>query len=66
MELSQIISRIKILKVRIETQILTPSGGMNEEEKLSIEMWNPILTSWMNELEKIKEELRTYREGDAT
>lgn len=64
MELSQIISRIEILRARIETQILAPSRDMNEEEKLSIEARNSILRSWMDELEKIEDELRTYINGD--
>lgn len=64
MELSHIINRIVALRVRIETQILAPSDSMNEEEKLSIETWNPILKSWANELEKMKCELRIQGDGD--
>jgi len=59
-ELSSTIHKIKNLRERIEKQILTISGDMSEEEKLSVESWNPILKRWADELEKIEDELLVY------
>ena len=50
--------KIGELKTRINSQLILPSTDMTEEEKLTADVWNPILRSWLKELEEIENGLQ--------
>lgn len=50
--------KIGELKDRINSQIILPSRYTTEEEKLTADVWNPILRVWLKELEEIENELQ--------
>lgn len=57
-ELEFALRKIGELKNRINSQIILPSGDMDEEEKLTADIWNPILRAWLKELEEIENGLQ--------
>lgn len=50
--------KIGELKHRINSQIILPSRYSTEEEKSTADVWNPILRTWLKELEEIENELQ--------
>lgn len=57
-DLKLVLIKIGELKNRINSQIIIPSRFTDEEEKLTADVWNPILRAWLKELEEIENELQ--------
>jgi len=49
---------IEKLEKRISAQIFEPDERMTEQERESVEAWNPILESWLQSLKELKEKYK--------